>query len=55
MICRFLLDNVSHPAADNNTAEGSTSHTGHPVDPVADSDSNLDGHKKLTWQQKKAH
>ncbi|KAI9569197.1 hypothetical protein HD554DRAFT_2328226 [Boletus coccyginus] len=51
----FLLNNVSRPAADDDAAEGSTSHTGHPVDPVADTDSNPGGRKKLTRQQKKAH
>jgi len=54
-ICRFLLNNASRPAADDDAAEGSTSHTGHLVDPVADTDSNPGGRKKLTRQQKKAH
>ena len=45
-ITRFLL---------SNAAEGSTSaHTG-TIDPIADTDANPGGHKKLTQQQKKAH
>lgn len=54
-ICRFLLHNVFRPPADDDAAEGSTSHTRRPVDPIADSDSNPGGGKKLTKQQKKVH
>ncbi|KAF8452347.1 zinc finger dihydrouridine synthase [Boletus edulis BED1] len=51
----FLLSNAARPAADDDAAEGSTSHTAHPVDPIADADPNPGGRKKLTRQQKKAH
>ena len=54
-ICRFLLSNVPRLPVDDDAAEGSTSHTGHPVDPVVDNDSNSGGSKKLTKQQKKTH
>ncbi|KAG8215942.1 hypothetical protein J3R82DRAFT_7916 [Butyriboletus roseoflavus] len=50
----FLLDNVSCPPADDDAAERSTSHTGHPVNPVAD-DPNPGSGKKLNKQQRKAH
>ncbi|KAN0094919.1 hypothetical protein V8E55_003206 [Tylopilus felleus] len=51
----FLLSNASRPAADDDAAEGSTSHVGHSVDPIANTDSNPGGRKKLTRQEKKAH
>ena len=54
-IARFLLGNASRPAVDDDAAEGSTSaHTG-TIDPIADTDANPGGRKKLTRQQKKAH
>ncbi|KAG9313681.1 hypothetical protein JVU11DRAFT_6027 [Chiua virens] len=52
----FLLNNVARPVVDDDAAEGSASHTGHPrVDPTADGDANPGGRKKLTKQQKKAY
>ena len=54
-IRRFLLSNVSRPEADDDAAEGSTAHTGHPVDPIADTGASPGGRKKPTWQQKKAN
>ena len=54
-ITRFLLSNASRPVVDDDAAEGSTSaHTG-TIDPIADTDANPGGRKKLTRQQKKAH
>lgn len=54
-ICRFLLNNVFQPSADDDAAEGSTSHARRPVDPIAGSDTHPGGGKRLTKQQKKAH
>ncbi|KAL4076835.1 hypothetical protein V8B97DRAFT_2084564 [Scleroderma yunnanense] len=52
----FLLHNINLPAADDDAAEGSTSHgTGRtPSGRVADADPGAGGGKKLTKEQKKA-
>lgn len=51
----FLLHNINLPAADDDAAEGSTSHAGRgPSRPDADADSAPGGRKKLTKEQKKA-
>ncbi|KAF8549296.1 zinc finger dihydrouridine synthase [Imleria badia] len=51
----FLLTNAARPAVDDDAAEGSTSGHTAPIDPIADTDANPGGRKKLTRQQKKAH
>ncbi|KIJ16316.1 hypothetical protein PAXINDRAFT_168462 [Paxillus involutus ATCC 200175] len=53
----FLLSSVYRPAADDDAAEGSTSHAGRPVDPSAtlpDREPNPGGRKKFSKEQKKA-
>jgi tRNA-dihydrouridine synthase 3 len=56
-LSRFLLSSVYRPAADDDAAEGSTSHAGRPVDPSAtlpDREPNPGGRKKFSKEQKKA-
>ena len=51
---RFLLHDISLPAADDDAAEGSTSHGTRPSRHVAEANSSPAGGKKLTKEQKKA-